>query len=88
MPQTTKGAVGNGDPTPGPAPRLDATDKKIQKALDMDDETWNRVVQQASSMSKTPAEVIAMTMRNALGAERPVGTWHSGLPGDPSLTEN
>jgi len=85
MPQTTKGPVGEGDKTPGPAPATDSTDQDVQRALNMDDETWSRVLQQASSTAKSPAEVISTTIRNALGGDRPVGAWHSGQATDPSI---
>lgn len=55
-----------------------AADKRMEKALDLDDATWDRIVQVARSQQVDPAEAVRRAITMAYGAGPTTETFNSG----------
>ncbi len=77
MVRTTKGPVAPQIDKPK-VEKLTAEDKKLERAVDMDDETWERIVSLARSQSISPAEAIRRAIVQVYGAPTPTTGFNSG----------
>lgn len=66
MVRTTTGPAEKSKPK-ADEPTLSAEDRKVQKALDLDDETWGRLQQMATSQQTTPSEVVRRAIETQFG---------------------
>lgn len=56
-----------------------AADRRMEKALDLDDETWDRIVQMGRSQSIDPAEVVRRSIVQSYGTAPVAAGYHTGL---------
>lgn len=85
MVATTKGPEGAPGGKDVPPQQRASGAAQITKSVDLDEETYNRVLQLAANQQATPGEVIRRTIINAFGVGQPTGAWHSGQADDPAL---
>lgn len=84
MVRTSKGPAEKSKPAHAPD-KPTAEDKKMERSLDVDDATWDRIAAMATSQSIEPAEVVRRAITQVYGSEQPTGAYHSGMGTDPSL---
>jgi hypothetical protein len=85
MVATTKGPAGAPGGKDVPPEQRATGSAQITNSVDLDEETYNRVLQLAANQQATPGEVIRRTIINAFGVGQPTGAWHSGQADDPAL---
>jgi hypothetical protein len=87
MVRTTKGEVGHSDKAvqDKTAPeKATSEDRKMERTLDLDDETWDRLVSAARNQAISPAEAVRRAMNQLYGQATPSGAVNSGLDTDPN----
>ena len=70
MVRTTTGPAEKSKPDDA-EPQLTAEDRKLQKALDLDDATWDRLQQMATSQQTSPSDVVRRAIESQYGG----GSW-------------
>lgn len=83
MVRTTKGAVDTPEKETAPE-KATAEDRKMERTLDLDDDTWNRLVSVARSQATSPADAVRRAMNQVYGEAQPTGAVNSGLDSDPN----
>lgn len=78
MVQTTKGGVAPKKPITAAPEMPTADDRKMKHLADLDDETWDRIVQMGASQSIDPAEVVRRAIVQAYGSAPTTGAYNSG----------
>lgn len=67
MVRTSTGPAEKSKPAKGVAAKPTAEDRKMERALDLDDATWDRVEALAQSQQIEPAEVVRRAIVQAFG---------------------
>lgn len=84
--KTTKGPA-DAPKKPNKPARETAEDAKVERALDLDDATWERIEMQASVQSSTPAAVVRRAIEQQYGVAPHHGAVNSGMSSDPRLQD-
>lgn len=77
MVRTSKGPAEKSKPDKAPE-KATAADKKMERALDLDDATWDRIVAMGRSQQIDPAEVVRRAIEQVYGVENTTTAYHSG----------
>lgn len=76
MVRTTKGPAEHSKPEKAPE-KPTAADKRMERALDLDDATWDRIVSMARSQQIDPSEAVRRAIVQAYGEAPTTSTINS-----------
>lgn len=78
MVRTTKGPAEKSTTKPDTAPdRPTAEDRKMERTIDLDDETWDRVVAMARSQSISPSDAVRKALVQMYGEAQPTEAFNA-----------
>lgn len=77
MVRTSTGVAEKSQPKTAPE-KPSAEDRRMERVLDLDDATWDRIVMMGKSQQLDPAEVVRRAITQIYGEDQPTETFNSG----------